>query len=75
MTCTALVLSLIFLVDLDARSMVVGEEENVFMSQVDCNGSEQTLAMCSTHKLLNHSVSCSPRNIVGVTCGTRISED
>lgn len=67
----------IVILHLDARSMKgVGEEENqlVFMSQVDCNGSEQTLEMCSTHKLLNDSVSCSQGNIVGVTCGRRISE-
>ena len=43
------------------------EDKPVFLSVVECSGSEQMLAMCSSFEPVGDS--CSQGDIVGVTCG------
>ena len=47
------------------------DNELIFLSVVECNGSEQMLTMCSRHKPADHL--CSQGSIVGVTCGNSTS--
>ena len=60
---------------LDARAMKgygMGDNKPVFLSEVECSGSEQMLEMCSSLKLVDDS--CNQGDIVGVTCGSSTSE-
>jgi len=44
-----------------------GEGGSVFLSEVQCSGSETNLTLCPSVGLGQHS--CGPQNSTGVTCG------
>ena len=68
----AVYIYLYFLLDVKAMKGFGKDDQLIFLSVVECNGSEEMFTMCSGHKPDDHS--CSQGNIVGVTCGRSTSE-